>query len=52
MIFVACNLCVSVLKDPTQSQLYNCSIISTGNAAEHACPEAKRWQPHHRTAKP
>jgi len=41
MIFIAWNLCVSVLKDPTQSQLYNCSIISTGNSAERASPEAK-----------
>ena len=52
MSFVARNLCVSVLKDPTQSQLCNCSIINTGNAAEHACPDSKSWQPHHRTAKP
>ena len=28
----------------TESQRYNCSIISRGNAAEHACPESKRWQ--------
>jgi hypothetical protein len=45
MIFVAWNLIVSVLKDHTQSQLYNCSVISTGNAAERTCPEAKRDNP-------
>jgi hypothetical protein len=28
---------------------YNRSIIRRGNAAEHACPEAKTWQPHHWT---
>jgi hypothetical protein len=33
----------------TKSQWYNCSIIRRGNAAEHACPEAKRWQHHHCT---
>jgi len=27
------------------SQRCNCS--RGGNAAEHACPEAERWQPHH-----
>jgi len=31
----------------TESQPYNCSIVRRGNAAEHACPEVKRWQPHH-----
>ena len=45
MIFVAWNLCVSVLKDPTQSQLYNCSVISIGNAAERTCLEAKSGNP-------
>jgi len=33
----------------TESLLYYCSIIRRGNAAEHACPEAKRWQLHHWT---
>jgi len=52
MIFATWDLCVFILKDHTQSQLYNCSIISTRNAAERTCPEAKSWQPHHWTAKP
>jgi hypothetical protein len=45
MIFVAWNFCVSVLKDPTQLQLCNCSIISTGLAAERISPEAKSGNP-------
>jgi hypothetical protein len=31
----------------TKSQWNNCSTIRRGNAAEHACPESKRWQHHH-----
>jgi hypothetical protein len=31
------------------AQRYNCSIIPCGNATEHACPEAERWQHHHWT---
>jgi hypothetical protein len=34
----------------TESQWYNCYVIGRGNGVEHACPEAKRWQPHHWTA--
>ena len=25
---------------------FKCSMIRRGNAAKHACQEAKRWQPH------
>jgi len=33
----------------TESQRCNSSIICRGNAAGHACPVGKRWQPHHWT---
>lgn len=29
----------------TESQRYKYSVIRRGTAAEHDCPEAKRWQP-------
>jgi len=30
----------------TETRRYNCCVIRRGNAAEHACPEATRWQHH------